>query len=676
VSIRDEMRRRGPTPSIPSRPSGRIGTGYGPTRGELSDGDGTGNNSARDEMNRRRNPVTPRSPGAPRSSAPRQTPQDFPELVWGGERAPLAIVYGRTRVKAFPWVFEQDGSDLVIGYVFALGEIQEVENVYVNSVEFDDTSANFDGWTVNTYTGTDSQTADGLLSSAITGYTDALDGSGTFSGEGIAYLVISAPATSINGLPSVEALVKGRKVNDYRGSPTTTAYSDNPALCLADLVASDVYGWGKTLDTDSVNDAADACDDAVDGVARRKLGYALYDPRPTTQVVQELADLAGVILDRSGDTVRFVPDRLRSTDVTLDDKTQIISSRYERRRTSAIPDAVEVSWYDADTGREKSVRHPRTQTNNLLRVRLAGIPNYSQALREAEERYDRARLEDLTADVVVAGVGSRIQIGDVVAVTDRTIDIEEKQFRVNEVQIQSPGVHRLALTEYQGAVYNDDFGTEDVAADTGFSDGNFDAPGTPLSFLTDAQTTFSERGARFERWQLLAEPADDKTVGFIYSREIEGNVVAKVYSPVGETATLIARRPDFFTSYTGKYLARSVGFNGLVSADFSIFTATSAASSSFLPDPTLTASTSDKTLSVNTTSTLSTIPSYAAWASVSIYRTDASPEELIYTTLTIDDSVLFYYDKLSTSQSYRAEVRYFNGETLSLETVQSDTVST
>jgi predicted phage tail protein len=65
-----------------------------------------------------------------------------------------------------------------------------------------------------------------------------------------------------NGVPEVSAVIKGKKVYDPRN--TTTAWSDNPALCVRDYLTATGYGLGEA--TANVNDtsfitAANICDE-------------------------------------------------------------------------------------------------------------------------------------------------------------------------------------------------------------------------------------------------------------------------------------------------------------------------------------------------------------------------------------------------------------------------------
>jgi hypothetical protein len=84
-----------------------------------------------------------------------------------------------------------------------------------------------------------------------------------------AYLQLSAnPDLFPAGPPNFSALIRGKKVYDPRTS--TTAWSNNPALCLADYLNNSAYGLGASysdIDTTSLTAAANVCDERVTVVA-------------------------------------------------------------------------------------------------------------------------------------------------------------------------------------------------------------------------------------------------------------------------------------------------------------------------------------------------------------------------------------------------------------------------
>jgi hypothetical protein len=86
----------------------------------------------------------------------------------------------------------------------------------------------------------------------------------SFVGNGIAYLFVRfsyASGVFQNGIPVITAKIRGKKVFDPRTS--TTAYSNNAALCIRDYLTS-AYGLNDAQVDDTVfQAAANACDENV-----------------------------------------------------------------------------------------------------------------------------------------------------------------------------------------------------------------------------------------------------------------------------------------------------------------------------------------------------------------------------------------------------------------------------
>jgi len=91
----------------------------------------------------------------------------------------------------------------------------------------------------------------------------------TLSGIAYMYVRLAFDADVFpNGIPTITAEVKGKKVYDPR--TTTTVWSDNPALCLRDYLTSK---YGVNEDADNIDDtlvtaAANVCDQTISGLAR------------------------------------------------------------------------------------------------------------------------------------------------------------------------------------------------------------------------------------------------------------------------------------------------------------------------------------------------------------------------------------------------------------------------
>lgn len=131
---------------------------------------------------------------------------------------------------------------------------------------------------VRRYAGSNSQTVDYKLTTAFSQQWTA-----NHRGQGVAYLAMTFKYDDEvyrTGRPETTILVQGKRVYDPRldstrlggsGSqrvtdPATYAYSNNPALCLADYLISTRLGLGEDverIDWQLVAEAADICDETV-----------------------------------------------------------------------------------------------------------------------------------------------------------------------------------------------------------------------------------------------------------------------------------------------------------------------------------------------------------------------------------------------------------------------------
>lgn len=195
------------------------------------------------------------------------------------------IVYGQTRVSgAIVFISTTNsgpnsagtnvtGDNLFLHMVIAIAghEIEEVSTIYLNDLAVTLDGNGFvqtapylkDGLSyvrVRSHLGASDQAADSQL---VTEYPDWTENHRL---RGIAYLYVRMQWNSDifpQGIPNVSAVVKGKKVYDPRSS--TTAWTDNAALCIRDYMVSD---YGFNCDDDEVNDtyfnaAANICEESV-----------------------------------------------------------------------------------------------------------------------------------------------------------------------------------------------------------------------------------------------------------------------------------------------------------------------------------------------------------------------------------------------------------------------------
>jgi hypothetical protein len=182
--------------------------------------------------------------------------------------APHDFVYGEVRKGGAITYYETTGADnLYLHQIIVLAghEVDAIGDIYLN-----DEVATLDGsgfvtsspWgskiRIKKNLGTAGQTVDADL------LAESNQINSNFRGQGIAYIYVRYEYDQdvfANGLPLVTAVVRGKKVYDPR--TTSTAYSNNAALCVRDYITS-AYGLSDSQIDDTVfSAAANICDENV-----------------------------------------------------------------------------------------------------------------------------------------------------------------------------------------------------------------------------------------------------------------------------------------------------------------------------------------------------------------------------------------------------------------------------
>ena len=198
---------------------------------------------------------------------------DLPQQITGTEftvREPDAsrkLVYGRARVGGAVVFMESTHADnKYLNLVIAVAdhEIDAFEKIYFNEeIAWSNGTVQTkfaNNVEINVHLG-DQTTADSDLVINTSEWTSA------HRLLGIAYIYVRLEWDSdlfANGLPNISAIVRGKKV--YNPVTTTTAWSQNPALCVYDYMRDTKYGMGE--DATNINQTALAtaialCDEDV-----------------------------------------------------------------------------------------------------------------------------------------------------------------------------------------------------------------------------------------------------------------------------------------------------------------------------------------------------------------------------------------------------------------------------
>jgi len=391
------------------------------------------------------------------------------------------IVYGKTKVAGVR-VFDATtgGSNETLHRVLAFTghEIDSFDQIYLNDelVTLDGSGnvtspSRYNGYvTIKKHLGDPDQLADSTLVAAVPEWTTA------HRLRGIAYLYIQLQFNQDvfpNGVPEVLAVIKGKKVYDPRSD--TTAWSDNPALCLRDYITSTTYGLGES--TDNLDDtlfitAANVCDyynyPTLSGSVRYTLNGSFTTAAAPHDLMQNLLSAMGGLAWYAQGKWRTKAAYWTSTvaDFTEDDLRSSISvaTRHSRRDNFNTINGVwkgeDSNWQVTDFPPVTNAAFLTADNNQELAtdLNLSFTSDVNMARRIANIYLERNR-QQLT---VMASFGMRafqVQVGDNIRLTNSRFGWTNKEFEVvlwtfgltdnNDLQVH------MTLREISESVFDD-----------------------------------------------------------------------------------------------------------------------------------------------------------------------------------------------------------------------------
>jgi hypothetical protein len=396
---------------------------------------------------------------------------------------PIPVIYGTRRVggtRVFISTRDETGGDpneyLYIAHVLCEGEINAV-----SQIKFDDiliTDARFSGLvTHNVHLGTDDQTYDSLLTEANAGWTSA------HRLRGVAYIAfrIKWDQDVFSNIPDITCVVQGRKVFDPRNS--TTAYSNNPALCIRDYLTNARYGKGLTsaqIDDTAFSQAATDCDEVVTFYTTGTTGK-LFE---CNAVVQTDATLFSNIEMMLNGCRGFLPynqgvyslriDKAASSVFAFDqdnivggigikgeskqDKYNRVIIKFPNYELDYEPD--DAIWPDADSTEETNYLAEDGGTLLVGNFDNDTITNYYSARDLARIILLRSR-NAIRVQFKTTSEALQLSVGDVVTVTHDTPAWSAKPFQLEELTMNYDGGCSVSMVEYQSGIYPYDTAIEE-----------------------------------------------------------------------------------------------------------------------------------------------------------------------------------------------------------------------
>lgn len=383
-------------------------------------------------------------------------------LVAGaGELVPLA--YGELSLTGKLINLGNAGADLLMAFLWCMGECQSIEGVYFDNAAVPTGPGQV---VLTNYLGTPTQGVDPTLAANIAAYNDrvriAVPGGGYI---GVCYSVARIPPGVLTGVPRVvTAHIKARKVYDHRTG--LTAYSANPALCVADLIENPAFGLGRT--TSGVAACADWCDDLLGGVGgayRARLALRLSEGRPAEEYVDLLCEYAECLRVYEGETVKLIPDQpvdLGAVPVIGADKIMEGSLSLQAESSADTPTQMELQYTVKPTdltqpwGMEPvTVSLAGVDEGEVQRiptsVSMEGVTRSVEAANKAMARLMRMQ-NRMTATWTTLDAGVTHQRGDVVMIEHPARGVS-MPVRITEVNLVGPGRYAVSAKRYDASHY-------------------------------------------------------------------------------------------------------------------------------------------------------------------------------------------------------------------------------
>ena len=426
----------------------------------------------------------------------------------------IPVIYGTRRI-AGTRVFIATGNDfggdaneiLYLVYVLCEGEVDAITDILIDDLPTSDSRFSYtNSVRINTFLGTDVQTADADFIAAGIGWTS------DHALKGLAYITVRLKwnSNAFSSIPNITALVRGKRVYDPRTA--TTAYSTNPALCIRDYLTNNRYGKGLaagSIDDSSISSAANFYDTTVTFWVSGSVGK-LFEFNAVIDTEQKILDnLKDMLfccrgfLPYTNGVYQLIPDKSAASTFAFTTSNIVsgISIRGESKEdkynkviltftdpdnnfqenTAIFPDAGDTSYLVAD--------------NNVELVgdfELPCITNYYAARDLARVFLLRSRNAlrcafDANSDAL------NLSVGDVVTVTHPTPGFSAKPFQVEELTINYDGTCRVSLLEYDSSIYTYDPASEQlVYPDTDLPDPY--SVVAPTSFVVVETTYLSSDG--------------------------------------------------------------------------------------------------------------------------------------------------------------------------------------
>jgi len=515
---------------------------------------------------------------------------------------PRDMVYGTTKKSGGILFMETTDNNKYLHVVLQVAghEIQSYDEVYFNDEELTLSSAGNDenGIARNNVTspstyatdsiyedgrktvriklhkGTDDQLADADLVSECEKWTTE------HRLRGIAYIYVRIaydPDVFPNGLPNISAVIKGKKLFDFRDS--STAFSSNPALVLYDYLTDTTMGLGVStsdIDTTSFTTMANLSDTTVSlsaGGTEKKYeahGIVYSDIAPMEIIDDILTSCIGTLAYSNGKFMltggQFVSPSMSLSEDDFYGEIKLVAKQSRKDMFNTVKGLFtsdESDWQPTDYPMVTSSTFVDADGESIFAdIDLPFTKSSTMAQRLGKIVLFKNR-QQMQLSCRVSMKGFTLQVGDTVNVSNTRLGFDNKVFEVADwsFSLASDMVIDLALKETSSSVY--DWNAEETA----FSLDNTTLPrvtdvSAPSLTAVDELRTFSEtpiavlivtcssnQGTTNE-FEVEAQNTNIADSEFITLGKSKGNIFELVNAQDGAIYNIRARSVNAFNVYS------------------------------------------------------------------------------------------------------------------------------
>ncbi len=395
--------------------------------------------------------------------------------------AKIPVVYGTRKIGGVRVFEDSAGTDnkfLYIALSLCEGPIEEISEVYIS-----DTLVYQNGGMVagNQYEGKlllwlhlgdSGQSADSNLISVFPGKWTA-----SHKLSGVAYIIARFEFNTdvYSRFPSIQAVVKGKRILDVRDS--VTKFSNNPALCLYDYLTNTLYGKGLSpnlIDENTFQIVADYCDMQVQEHDSTTNTYPLLSCDIILDTEEQLLDNIKRLLYSCRATMPFVGGvhrlvSLKDSPPTFDfNASNILGGwKIEGAKKSDRLNAIEIEFTNPDSEWKSDILPLKVDSYltedggfPLSRTFKADWLISRYAATDYANLKLKASRQKITCAFTATPSAVQVDIGDIVTISHVSVGWVSKLFLVVGMQLLPDGVVGLSFVEHEPTVYDRDVPVE------------------------------------------------------------------------------------------------------------------------------------------------------------------------------------------------------------------------